>query len=139
MSLRVEADPLQALHLARHARDRFVTIVGVMVADGRCHLERVAFEFPLLDLIQLPTRAERTNELHRKINDQKRRSVSEPQIEAGNSPTGPCMLPPFLSAHRRHGPMRRRHEADGQGCVHDDWSSLQILYLIMLIIFSWNR
>ena len=64
LALGIEADPLEALHLARDLGDGGWPREGVAVADGIGHLEGMAFELPALDLVQLRSVPVRTNEFH---------------------------------------------------------------------------
>ncbi len=62
LALRVEAHPLEPLHLAGHRGDRCRPLLRVPVDDRLGDLEGVAFELPLLLLVQLTEMAVRVDE-----------------------------------------------------------------------------
>jgi hypothetical protein len=53
LALRVQPHPLEPLGLARHGGDRPWAFGGVALDDRVTHVERVAFQLPLLDLVEL--------------------------------------------------------------------------------------
>ena len=63
LPLRVHADPLEPLQLARHLGDGVGALLGVGVDDGLGHLEGMAGELQLLDRVQLADVAVGTDEL----------------------------------------------------------------------------
>ena len=63
LTLRVHADPLHPLHLARHGVDRRGTLLGVGVDDRLGHLEGMALQLQLLGRVELADVAVGADEL----------------------------------------------------------------------------